>query len=73
MPELGTDPVRRSRDLVSILTDVPGLPAQVTSELLDHDDLLAALAEAGKLRRGRSPSTAATGSERRTTPSHRTC
>ncbi len=49
MPELGTDPVRRSRDLVSILTDVPGLPAQVTSELLDHDDLLAALAEAGKL------------------------
>jgi hypothetical protein len=44
----GADPVRRSRDLVSILTGVPGLPLRVTSELLDHDELLAVLAEAGK-------------------------
>lgn len=44
----GPEPIRR-RDVSSLLRDLPGLPVEVTSDLLDHDELVAVLAEAGKL------------------------
>lgn len=40
---------RNSPSLASIITSVPGIPARVTSELFDVDELAAVLAEANRL------------------------
>ena len=45
----GADDRRHSPSMVTIISSVPGIPCEVTSELFDVEELAATLAEAGRL------------------------